>query len=211
MHVRFRWLFDGTLRQPRRCVPRVSGMNTTVYRIAAVLALVVPALLIPTPAQAHAPYCGITWGSLAKSSTATVNPSASPGDLVGARSGRHACYDRFVIDVDGSSHGYNVRYVDQVRADGSGMVVPTAGGARLQVVAVAPAYDDDGRATFSPNQAKVTDVAGYRTFRQTTWAGSFEGQTTLGLGVRARLPFRVLTLSAPGDSSRIVVDVAHRW
>jgi hypothetical protein len=50
------------------------------------------------------------------------------------------------------------------------------------------------------------NVSGYRTFRQVAWAGSFEGVTTVGLGTRARLPFRVFTL--PG---RVVVDVAHRW
>jgi hypothetical protein len=186
-------------------------MNATVTRIVAVLALVVPALLLPSSAQA-APYCGITWGSLAKSSTATVNAPAPQGHLVGVRSGRHTCYDRLVLDVDGEFHGYTVRYVDQVRADGSGAVVPTAGGARLQVVAVAPAYDDRGRATYTPaNRSRLTDVTGYSTFRQVTWAGSFEGRTTVGLGVRARLPFRVLTLAGPGDSSRLVIDVAHRW
>jgi hypothetical protein len=42
-------------------------------------------------------------------------------------------------------------------------------------------------------------------------AGSFEGQTTIGLGVRARLPFRVFTLDGPGNGSRIVIDVAHHW
>jgi hypothetical protein len=50
------------------------------------------------------------------------------------------------------------------------------------------------------------NVSGYRTFRQVAWAGSFEGQTNIGLGVRARLPFRVFTM--PG---RLVVDVAHLW
>ena len=44
-----------------------------------------------------------------------------------------------------------------------------------------------------------------------TWAGSFEGRTSLGLGVRARLPFRVFSLAGPGDGSRVVIDVAHRW
>jgi hypothetical protein len=44
-----------------------------------------------------------------------------------------------------------------------------------------------------------------------TWAGSFEGYTTIGLGVRARLPFRVLVLDGPVAGSRIVVDVAHQW
>ena len=124
-------------------------MKTFVLRLVAVLALVVPALLVPTSAQA-APYCGLVWGSLAESSSATVVRGTPSGDVVDVRSGRHTCYDRLVIDVDGSHHGYSVRYVDQVRADGSGSVVPTAGGARLQVVAIAPAYDDQGRATFSP-------------------------------------------------------------
>jgi hypothetical protein len=29
--------------------------------------------------------------------------------------------------------------------------------------------------------------------------------------VRARLPFRVLTLDGPGAGTRLVIDVAHRW
>jgi len=176
----------------------------------AALALVLPVLLAPTSAQA-APYCGITWGSLAKSSSTAVNPSAPPGHLVDVRSGRHTCYDRLVLDVDGELDGYDVRYVSAVRQDGSGFVVPTAGGARLQVVAKAPAYDDRG-STYNPaNEAHLTDVRGYRTFRQVTWAGTLEGQSTVGLGVRARLPFRVLTITGPGNTSRLVVDVAHLW
>lgn len=176
-----------------------------------VLTLLLSVLLAPTPAQA-APYCGITWGSLSKSSTRTVNAPAPPGHLVDVRSGRHACYDRLVLDVDGEMYGYDVRYVRVVRADGSGNVVPTAGGARLQVVARVPAYDSRGRPTYDPpNEARLTDVRGYSTFRQVTWAETFEGQTTVGLGVRARLPFRVLTIAGPRDTSHMVVDVAHRW
>jgi hypothetical protein len=41
-----------------------------------------------------------------------------------------------------------------------------------------------------------------------SFGGSFEDYTTFGLGVRAKLPFRVTRLSSPG---RVVVDVAHRW
>lgn len=186
-------------------------MNATFSRIVAVLALVAPALLLPATAQA-APYCGIRWGSLPKSSTATVHPASLPGDLVAVRSGRHTCYDRLVFETDGSTQGYRVSYVDQVRADGSGEVVPTAGGARLSVTVGSPAYDDEGMATYDPPAGqRMLDVSGYRTFREVTWAGSFEGQSTAGLGVRARLPFRVFTLDGPGASSRVVVDVAHRW
>jgi hypothetical protein len=43
------------------------------------------------------------------------------------------------------------------------------------------------------------------------WAGSFEGQTTIGVGVRARLPMRTFVLSSTGGGYRVVVDVAHRW
>jgi hypothetical protein len=57
----------------------------------------------------------------------------------------------------------------------------------------------------------MADVTGYQTFLQVAGAGSFEGQTTIGLGVRARLPFRAFILTGPGDGSRLVVDVAHLW
>lgn len=188
-------------------------MDTSLPRIVAALALVVPALLVPAAAEAHAaPYCGIRWGSLPKSSPAAVNPSSAPGDLGAVRAGRHACFDRLVFDVDGSTQGYRVDYVDEVVAEGIGHPVSTAGGARLQVVVRAPAYDEQGRETLA--QAPTTpmvDVSGYRTFREVRWAGTHEGQSSVGLGVRARLPYRVLTFDGPGTGSRVVVDVAHRW
>ena len=30
-------------------------------------------------------------------------------------------------------------------------------------------------------------------------------------GVRARLPFRVFTLTGPDSGSRLVIDIAHTW
>lgn len=57
----------------------------------------------------------------------------------------------------------------------------------------------------------LVGVNGWDTFRQVAWAGSFEGQTTIGLGVRARLPFRVFVLDGPSGGSRLVIDVAHFW
>ena len=159
-------------------------------------------------AQAAGPYCGIRWGSLAKS-VPTMSMDAS---LTNVRTGRHACFDRMVLDVRGDVRGYDVRYVSQVYQEGSGFVVPLRGGAKLNVVARVPAYDDAGRATYRPaNLRELRNVTGYRTFRQLAWAGTFEGQTTIGLGVRARLPFRVFLLDGPGHGSRMVIDVAHRW
>ena len=56
----------------------------------------------------------------------------------------------------------------------------------------------------SANRSEVTNVSKYQAFRQVAWTGSFEGHTTLGLGVRARLPFKVFTLADPGKGSKLV-------
>jgi len=153
--------------------------------------------------------CPTVWGSLARTAPAHV-----AGSLTDVRAGRHACFDRVVVDVAAPAHGaYDVRYVRTVRADGSGARVPLRGGADLQVVVRAPAYDPDtGRLVYRPaDRRELVRTRGFRTIRQVAWAGSFEGQTTLGVGVRARLPFRVFVLPGPGTGSRVVVDVAHRW
>lgn len=158
--------------------------------------------LLPATAATAAPYCGITWGSLAKSA-----PMAGTGSLTNIRAGRHDCYDRLVFDVSGTARGYHVSYVNTMYEDPTGRVIPLRGGAKLSITVHAPAYDTAGRPTYRyANRNELANVSGYRTFRQVAWAGSFEGLTTVGLGVRARLPFRVFTL--PG---RVVVDVAHLW
>ena len=171
-------------------------------RILLAVLLAISALLIPTTtAQADAaltPYCGITWGSLPKSNT-----DMGTGEVDNVRTGRHDCYDRVVIDIDGPPAGYHVEYVDTVTADGSGFPVNTPGGAKLQLVARHPSYAP------IPLGTPLANVAGYTTLRSVVYAGSFEGQTTYGVGTRARLPFRVFTI--PGGHGRIVLDVAHRW
>ena len=172
----------------------------------AILMAVGSGLVAPGHASA-APYCGLVWGSLVK-----ADPAMSQAKLTDVRTGQHYCFDRLVIDLNGPAGGYTVRYVPQVTQDGSGAPVPLRGQAFIQVVANAPAYDDNGNATYNPaNPNELADVTGYQTFRQVAWAGSFEGLSTLGLGVRARLPFRVFTLAGPDTGSRLVIDVAHFW
>lgn len=162
--------------------------------LAAAAALASASALAAAPASAAT--CAVAWGSLAK----TAAPMAT-GRVAAVRAGHQTCFDRLVVDMTGAAPGYDVRYVSTVYADGSGAPVPVAGGARLAVVV-------RKGATSIP---AMPSVAGYPTFRQVRWAGSFEGQTTLALGVRARLPFRVFTLAGPGTGSRLVVDVAHAW
>lgn len=174
------------------------------------------AVVAPAPAAAAAPYCGIAWGSLPK--VAEAKHPADAEMVNGVRAGRHACFDRLVVDLGGqdTTFGtYEVRYVSQVHEDGSGRPVPVRGASDLEVVLRAPAYDQYGNATFRPSSKReVVDVTGYSTFRQVAWAGSYEGSTTMAIGVRARLPFRVFALPGTAqsdDGPRLVIDVAHAW
>ncbi|UZN03152.1 hypothetical protein [Cellulomonas sp. S1-8] len=178
-------------------------MRNRSLRVVLALLLVAVTGLAFAPAAAAHPYCGLTWGSLDKAAG-----DMSDGTLTNVRAGRHACYDRLVLDVDAPLTGWSVRYVDQVLQDGSGFVVPVRGGARLHVVARVGVLPTDS--WFLPDGSLVNTSA-YTTFRDVQWAGSFEGVSAVGLGVRARLPFRAFVLAGPGGGSRLVVDVAHRW
>ena len=187
-------------RSRRTMRPLVLALAMTIAPVAAVTAA-------PT---ASASVCEAQWGSLVKQRTPYTSKQ-----ITNIRSGRHHCFDRLVVDINGKGKGrpgYQVRYVKRITKDGSGANVPLRGDAKLRVIVKAPAYDDNGRLTYTPaNRQELVDVTGYRTFRQVAWAGTFEGQTTIGLGVRARLPMRAFVLNGPGDGHRVVVDVAHRW
>jgi hypothetical protein len=174
------------------------------------LALAALGLAVPAGASAAAS-CGITWGSLDKSST------GGSGYLDEVRAGQHACYDRLVLDVAGTAsfRSWHVGYVKQVTEDASGRPVPLRGGAYLQITVPAPDYTPDGTLTYVPaDWQELVNVSGFRTFRQVAWAGSFEGSSSVGLGLRARLPFRVISVSGLNgtqNGARVVIDVAHHW
>jgi hypothetical protein len=192
----------------------------TWMRLLGVVGLAV-ALIAPVSAvqaQAANPYCGIWWGSLDKNG----GNYETYLDLHRVRAGRHACFDRLVIDLSSRFPAfYSVGYVDQVRSpEGSsppqvgpaarGTIIPTRGGARLAIFVSAQLYSD-GQLIYRPaNPAELVDVTGWRTFRQVAFGPHAYG-ATIGLGVRARLPYRVFTLPGPGQESRLVIDVAHQW
>lgn len=161
--------------------------------------------ILPAATANAAPYCGITWGSLPKSAD-----QYSLQQLTNIRTGRHTCFDRMVMDMNGPAAGYDVRYVTNVYADGSGQLITLTGGAKLQIVLKAPAYNPyTGQPTYSGRVDATlpgVNLAGYETFKSAKYAGSFEGQTTVGLGVRAKLPFRVFKLD-----NKVIIDVAHKW
>jgi hypothetical protein len=181
-------------------------MNLKKASIAILASFALGLVLLPAePAGALAPYCGITWGSQPKS----TGFAGSHFQITDVRTGRHTCYDRMVVHLNGPAANYDVRYVDNVYADGSGELIPLRGAAKLQIIVVAPAYDDRGQPTYPGRTGRPlpgVNLTGYQTFRDAKFAGSFEGQTTFGLGTRARLPFRVFKLG-----TRVVLDVAHQW
>jgi hypothetical protein len=191
---------------------KVSTMSRRVLPpLVVALALgIAPAVAMAPAAPMATSACATQWGSLVKQKAPYTGKQ-----ITNVRSGRHQCFDRLVIDInaDGAgTPGYVTRYVTTVKRDGSGARVPLRGGARLSIVVKAPAYNEQGAVTYKPaNEKELVNVAGYRTFRQVAFAGTFEGQTTIGLGVRARLPMRTFVLSSPGGGHRVVIDVAHRW
>ncbi|MFE7135584.1 hypothetical protein ACFVIM_32480 [Streptomyces sp. NPDC057638] len=151
--------------------------------------------------------CSTPWGSGTKSAIHTV-----PQPLTNIRTGQHGCFDRVVFDVPGSAGtaGYHVGYVDAFHQDGSGDHIPVTGGAILQIFVNAPSYDIETGGVIYPGRPGQTlpgvNIAGYQTFKDTKYGASFEGQTQVAVGVRARLPFRV---HRSGD--QVIVDVAHSW
>jgi hypothetical protein len=185
----------------------------TVLAVLAVAALPAGAVAVPAFAgpskAATTTTCQTGWGSLPEAST-----FQGLGHLTNVRTGRHACFDRIVFDIDGKPSWFRVGYVKEIATVGEGKLIPVRGGAKLEIILLAQSYDgmNDNQYTYDPpNYDELTNVSGYRTFRQVVSAGSFEGETTIGLGVRARLPFRVFTLAGSGSTSRVVVDVAHSW
>jgi Putative peptidoglycan binding domain len=121
--------------------------------------------------------------------------------LAAVRVGGHATFDRVVFELEGDRPGHDVRYVDQVVQDGSGLPIPLDGRAFLQVSLIpATALSEEG--PFGP----LPSVAGLAALRGLAFAGDFEAVVTFGIGVAGRTAFRVLQLDAP---SRVAIDVTH--
>ncbi|MFJ1707064.1 hypothetical protein [Kitasatospora sp. NPDC088346] len=190
-------------------------MRRWTTALAAVL-LTAGAVATAVPTASAAPgvsACPTGWGSVDRQDrTVPYQPQA----LSNVRTGAQECFDRLVLDVPGTTPAnplaYQVHYVtgNAVRQAGSGTAIPVRGGAVLEIVVGAATYDPATWQVVYPGRAGEAlpgvDLNGYRTFADTRFAGSFEGETQIGLGVRARLPFRVFQLD-----NRLVVDVAHTW
>jgi hypothetical protein len=152
-------------------------------------------------ATATAAACSTPWGTGARDKAQMVQTKVRD-----VRVGKHACFDRLVIDLGaGRAPGYHIAYVRAFHAQGSGKVVPTSGHAKLLVNVRAPAA-----LSFSASSRHLVSVAGFAQFRQVAGLGSFEGITSIGLGLDTRKPFRVLEYRTASNNFVLVIDVAHR-
>ena len=187
----------------------------------------------PTPVPTQSSTAPTSPSPSASASTGTVSPtsSATPsgtatvpagfsldevssprypnlgGDLgaIGVvRVGRHTGYDRVVWQFPGTGRpSFQVHYVDQPIADGSGDVVDVPGDAYIEVMISAVTIPAES--VPRPKNASAASIAGTVIAQARPVYGGFEavGQTFVGVRDRER-PFRVAVLTNP---TRLVVDI----
>jgi hypothetical protein len=134
-----------------------------------------------------------------------------PGDtahLAAVRLAGHDGFDRLVLEFADRVPGYTVGYrPPPAQSDGSGQEIPLPGASATVKVSLNPATGDgwagDARTYFGPstvaaaNTSEVTEVKA---------AGDFEAVLSWVVGLRAKVPFRVLVLDGP---PRLVIDFQH--
>jgi hypothetical protein len=157
----------------------------------------------PTNPSATADSTDWTIGVLSAPSTVTGGPPRLPV-LTALRSGVHAEYERFTVELDvaGGLPGYHLEYVDRPLHDcGSGEPTYPVGDAWLELrLEPAAAHTEAGQPTLGGRDITLDHDLLRRVYRTC----DFEGVVTLVLAVSEPNPFRVLTLA---DPARIVVDV----
>jgi len=125
--------------------------------------------------------------------------------LTAVRTARHAGYDRVVFQFSGGRPAVTAERVTAVYADPKGTKISLPGHSFLHVVF-------RGASGFCPQSAHRTWTGPnlltprYPQLLAVAAAGDFEGYLSFGLGLSARGPYHVSTLTGP---DRIVIDVSH--
>lgn len=161
----------------------------------------------PSPSSTDAcdPYADYTTG-------AKEDATITDATVAGVRVQSEECVDRIIVNLlSPEGAGYMVGYVDQVERPGSGDPVKVSGGAVLRIIVLAAGDAGSGTPAWQPkNKNRVADVSDFQTFRQVAYAGAFEGETTIALGVREKLPFDVAVMGGEDPTtSRLVIAVRH--
>jgi hypothetical protein len=161
-------------------------VRTVTITLIALAALVSGAVIIPAAADAQSP------------------PAFS--QLTNIRVGRHATYDRIVLDFRGSPPtSFNAKWVNGLVADGSGLPISLPGNKFVSVVIQnASSFDLSGNRTY-PGPTKFT-TRQLRNVEAVTITGDFEHVLSIGLGTRHRSWLHTFTLTNP---NRLVIDVGR--
>ncbi len=135
----------------------------------------------------------------ASGATAT---GAAVSRLVAIRAAHHSGFDRVVFEFAGAPPSRrNVRYVNRLIADASGLPVAIAGRAVLEAsFAPATARDRTGGTTVPDRVAFALPNV-----MTTVRAGDFESVLSYGIGLAKRTPFHISTLTHP---SRVVIEIS---
>lgn len=172
-------------------------------RLSIMLMTLIASAFVSTSSAGAASCSSVNWGSQTKAGGLMHTPS-----MTTARIAKHQCYDQVVFEFAGKATGYRVNYTNEVYTQGKGEPFGhlVAGGALINVDLRSPAtaYHHNPVST-------IGKAAGYNALRQVVYGGTFEGKTTVAIGVRARLPFRVTVVPGPGSHWRISIDIAHKW
>jgi hypothetical protein len=133
----------------------------------------------------------------------SLEPQGLP-QLVDVRIGENDGYDRIVFEFEEDElPPWEVMYVSNPVACGSGKPVVTGGAANLQVnMFIAQAHTPEGELTIPDTEI----VADYPAMVEGVQTCDFEALVTWVVGTNGTLPFRVFTLEEP---TRLVVDVEH--
>ena len=162
-----------------------------------------PRRAAPTPSSPGSVPAGFSLDDV--SSPSYPNLGGDLGAIGLVRVGRHTGYDRVVWEFPGTGRpSFQVHYVDEPIADGSGDLVDVPGDAYLEVMISSvgiPAADAP-----RPGNASAASIAGTVIAQARPVYGGFEavGQSFVGVRDRQR-PFKVSVLRNP---TRLVVDVS---
>ncbi len=123
------------------------------------------------------------------------------------RLGRHNGFDRIVFEIGGEGQaGWDVRYVDEARAAGSGFPIDVDGEAILRVRLDNIALPPDAPAGVEPwDGPERLRLEGAGPVAEVIEDKVYEGVQTFFVGVTDATPFQVNRLQSP---QRVVVDVA---
>lgn len=141
-------------------------------------------------------------GSSAETSSAPTAPRIPT--LVDIRAAHHPGFDRIVFEFRGGvPSGRQVRYVDRLVGDASGLPVPIAGQAILQVRLEPAQAHNTLRQTVPQRMAFPLP-----TIMTAARSGDFEAVTTYGIGLAKRSRYHIATLRHP---DRLVIDIAANF